>query len=174
MLLPRGNRQPTTTGTHFQPPGWQLNRMDDFNQWLFGVVPEHDLLSDERTDLLAMRFFISRKPERPTLDLEEFARLAELADFSKVECAPPGGRDCCRSRNGDAAQCVVWHAMLGGVDKFEPVSGGGQMDHAEEAVGELIVSGGDGAVDFQLAEHPLDAIALLVERSVMFGLHAPV
>jgi hypothetical protein len=24
---------------------------------------------------------------------------------------------------------------LGGVDKFEPVSGGGEMDHAEEAVG---------------------------------------
>ncbi|TWH78271.1 hypothetical protein IQ25_04227, partial [Novosphingobium taihuense] len=31
---------------------------------------------------------------------------------------------------------------LGGVDKFEPVSGGGEMDHPEEAVGQLIVSGG--------------------------------
>ncbi|TWH84519.1 hypothetical protein IQ25_02274, partial [Novosphingobium taihuense] len=51
---------------------------------------------------------------------------------------------------------------LGGVDKFEPVSGGGEMDHPEEAVGQLIVSGGDGAVDFKLPEHALDAIALLV------------
>ncbi len=44
---------------------------------------------------------------------------------------------------------------LGGVDKFEPVSGGGDMDHAEEAVGELIVAGGDGTVDLEMAEHAL-------------------
>jgi uncharacterized protein GlcG (DUF336 family) len=51
---------------------------------------------------------------------------------------------------------------LGGVDKFEPVSGGGEMDHAEEAVGQLIVSGGNGPVDLQVTEHTLDAISLLV------------
>ena len=45
------------------------------------------------------------------------------------------------------------------MDKFEPVSGGGEMDHSEEAVGQLIVSGGDGAVDFELPEHALDAVA---------------
>ncbi len=38
--------------------------------------------------------------------------------------------------------------VLGRVDKFEPVSGGGDMDHVEEAFGELVVAGGDGAVDF--------------------------
>jgi uncharacterized protein GlcG (DUF336 family) len=48
------------------------------------------------------------------------------------------------------------------VDKFEPVSGGGEMDHAEEAVGQLIVSGGNGPVDLQVTEHTLDAISLLV------------
>jgi len=57
------------------------------------------------------------------------------------------------------------------VDKFEPVSGGGDMDHAEEAVGELVVAGGDGAVDFEMTEHALDAVLLLVERAVMFDLH---
>ncbi len=51
---------------------------------------------------------------------------------------------------------------LGGVDKFEPVSSGGEVDHPEEAVGQLIVTGGDGAVDLELPEHALDAIALLV------------
>ena len=61
--------------------------------------------------------------------------------------------------------------VLGGVDKFEPVSGGGDMDHAEEAVGELVVAGGDGAVDFEMTEHALDAVLLLVERAVMFDLH---
>ncbi len=32
---------------------------------------------------------------------------------------------------------AVVFLALGGVDKFEPVSGGGDMDHAEEAFGEL-------------------------------------
>ena len=63
---------------------------------------------------------------------------------------------------------------LGGVDKFEPVSCGGEMDHAEEAVGQLIVAGCDGAIDLEMAEHTLDAVALLVERPVMFDLHAAV
>jgi uncharacterized protein GlcG (DUF336 family) len=64
--------------------------------------------------------------------------------------------------------------MLGGVDKFEPVSGGGKMDHANEAVGQLIVSGGDGAIDLQVSEHALDTVALLVEDSVILNLHAAV
>lgn len=63
---------------------------------------------------------------------------------------------------------------LGGVDKFEPVSGAGEMNHAEEAIGQLVVAGGDGPVDLELTEHALDAVALLVERSVMFDLHPPV
>lgn len=37
------------------------------------------------------------------------------------------------------------------------------MDHAEEAVGQLIVAGGDGAIDLEVTEHALDAVALLVE-----------
>lgn len=63
---------------------------------------------------------------------------------------------------------------LGGVDEFEPISGGCYVDHAHEAVGELIVSGGNCAVDFQPAEHALDAITLLVEHPVMFNLHPTV
>ncbi len=63
---------------------------------------------------------------------------------------------------------------LGGVDKFEPVSGGGEMGHAEEAVGQLVVAGRDGTVDLKVAEHALDAIALLVERAVMLDLHTAV
>jgi hypothetical protein len=48
------------------------------------------------------------------------------------------------------------------------------MDHAEEALGELVVVGGDGSVGFEMPEHALDAVALFVERSVIFGLHAAV
>lgn len=35
--------------------------------------------------------------------------------------------------------------QLGEVDKFKPVSGGGDVDQAEEAVGELVIAGGKGA-----------------------------
>jgi len=63
---------------------------------------------------------------------------------------------------------------LGGVDNFEPVFGGREVDHAEEAAGELVVAGGDGTVDLEVTEHALDAVALLVERSVIFDLHAAV
>lgn len=51
---------------------------------------------------------------------------------------------------------------LGGVEKFEPVSGSGERDHSKDAVGQLIVSGGFGAVDLELSEHALDPVALLV------------
>lgn len=59
---------------------------------------------------------------------------------------------------------------LGGVDKFKPVSSGGDMYHAEEAFGELVVAGGDSAVDFEAAEEAFDMIAFLVERPVVFDL----
>lgn len=59
---------------------------------------------------------------------------------------------------------------LGGVDEFEPVPGGGNMDHAHQAFGELIVPSCDSAVDFQASEHALDAFVLFVERQVMFDL----
>lgn len=35
----------------------------------------------------------------------------------------------------------------GSVDEFEPVSCGGNMNPADETLGELAVSGGNGAVD---------------------------
>jgi len=48
------------------------------------------------------------------------------------------------------------------------------MDHPEKAVGQLILSGGDGPVDLKVAEHALDPVALFVECSIVFDLHAAV
>jgi len=48
------------------------------------------------------------------------------------------------------------------------------MDHAQEAVGQLVVAGGDGTVDLEMAEHALDAVTLLVELPIMLDLHAAV
>ncbi|WP_440981850.1 hypothetical protein [Shinella sumterensis] len=50
------------------------------------------------------------------------------------------------------------------MDKIEPVSGIGEMNQAGEAVRELILSGCKGTVDFWMAEHSLDAVAIAVER----------
>ncbi len=68
----------------------------------------------------------------------------------------------------------IWNVGLGGMEKFKPGSGCGDMDYSKEAVGELFASGGDGAVDFQVSEHLLDAVALLVESSLLVDLEASV
>jgi hypothetical protein len=58
-------------------------------------------------------------------------------------------------------------STLGGVDEFEQVAGGSDLDHAEGAFGELVVLGGDRAIDLEMTKHALDTIALLVEGAVM-------
>lgn len=60
------------------------------------------------------------------------------------------------------------------MDKFEPVSGRGEMNHAKEAAGQLVLAGGDGTVDLKVAEDALNAIALLIERRVIVDFHAAV
>lgn len=45
------------------------------------------------------------------------------------------------------------------------------MDHAHETGGELIVSGCEGAVDFQPAEHELDTVALIIKRPLIPSRH---
>ncbi|HTG39453.1 MAG TPA: hypothetical protein VL973_11680 [Sphingomonas sp.] len=60
------------------------------------------------------------------------------------------------------------------MDEFELVSGGGCIDHAEESVGQLVVAGGNGAIDLEMAEHALDAIALSVERPILIDFHTAV
>jgi hypothetical protein len=48
------------------------------------------------------------------------------------------------------------------------------MDHGEEAFRELVVSGCDGAVDFQATEEALDLVAFLLERPVILDFHLAV
>lgn len=66
-----------------------------------------------------------------------------------------GPHNCHEARTGQRGQ--IWASM--GRWQY-----GRNMDHAEKAVGQLIVSGGDGAVDLEMAEHALDAITLRNER----------
>lgn len=55
---------------------------------------------------------------------------------------------------------------LGAVDKFEAVFHCGDIEHGEETFGEFVISCRDGAVDLEVAEHALDAVALPVEAFV--------
>lgn len=64
--------------------------------------------------------------------------------------------------------------QLGGIGKFEPVSFGGEVDHTEEAAGQFVVAGRDGAVNLEVVEHALDAVALLLQRPVIFDLRPAV
>lgn len=57
---------------------------------------------------------------------------------------------------------------------FEPVSGGRDLEHADETGRWLVVSDSDGAVEFQATEHALNAVAVLIERPVMLDLYAAV
>lgn len=59
----------------------------------------------------------------------------------------------------------VWN--LGGAAKFEPVSDGGDLDHDEEVISGLIISGCNAALGFQAAEAGPDIIALAVQHAVM-------
>ena len=57
--------------------------------------------------------------------------------------------------------------VLGGVDKFDPITRGCEIEHSKEAIGELVVPCGDGTVDLEMAEHPFDAVALAVKTLVV-------
>lgn len=43
---------------------------------------------------------------------------------------------------------------------------GGEMERIEERGGELVVARGDGAVDFEMADHALDAVAIAIDAAV--------
>nr|WP_244182042.1 hypothetical protein [Blastomonas natatoria] len=60
------------------------------------------------------------------------------------------------------------------MDKFEPVSDCGDMDDAEETLGELVVTGCDSAVDFHATEEAFDVVSFTVERPIMFDLYPAV
>src|SRR5579883_1704294 len=63
-------------------------------------------------------------------------------------------------------QAAIVATALGPVDKFAAIAESRQMQHTEEALGKLVIAGGDCAVDFEMAEHALDAVTLPVETLV--------
>jgi hypothetical protein len=52
------------------------------------------------------------------------------------------------------------------VNRFDPVPGRRQAEHAEEAVRKIVVASGDGAIDLGVTQHAFDAVALLVDALI--------
>ena len=91
---------------------------------------------------IATQFVQSRSDSAPGMASAAFRKrysVAELPQAGQMSPPPPIRPIDVRLRASSAGS--QWSAGLGGVDKFEPVSGGGDMNHAEEAFGELVVSG---------------------------------
>ena len=42
------------------------------------------------------------------------------------------------------------------MDEFEQVAGSCDLDHAKEALGELVISGSDGSIDVEMTEQALE------------------
>jgi cyclohexanone monooxygenase len=80
----RDNRATNPDWAASLPPGWQRDRMENFNALTSGRVIEEDLVMDGWTEII--RNLISMANYRgKNLSGEEVARLMELADFEKME-----------------------------------------------------------------------------------------
>ncbi len=66
-------------------PGWQRERMDNFNTLVSGGYAEVDLVSDGWTDIIAKLLIRLRSQEKIDLSAESLAHNMELADFEKME-----------------------------------------------------------------------------------------
>ncbi len=79
----RGNRPTDHEWARSLAPGWQRQRMDNFNLIVSGACVETDLVQDGWTDLFSDLTLAYLAGDRATLAPEEMARLTELADFRK-------------------------------------------------------------------------------------------
>lgn len=77
----RGNK-PTDPGwSSSLQPGWQRDRMANFNAWVSGAAPTEDLVDDGWTSLFHGVLSAWRPSDDSQLTLESAMRLAERADF---------------------------------------------------------------------------------------------
>ena len=81
----RGNKPTDTDWFANLEPGWQRERMDNFDILVSGMPADRDLVQDGWTDLFR-ELVLSWAPKDGTpLAPEEIVRLAEIADFRKGE-----------------------------------------------------------------------------------------
>ena len=81
----RNNRPTDPEWAASLTPGWQRERMDNFNTLVSGGYAEVDLVNDGWTDIIANLLIRLRSQEKVDLSPESLARNMELADFEKME-----------------------------------------------------------------------------------------
>lgn len=80
----RNNRPTDAEWQKSLEPGWQQNRMDNFNTLVSGGVQEVDLVNDGWTDIIGNLLVMARKGGMGRTP-EEMAETVQLADFQKME-----------------------------------------------------------------------------------------
>ncbi len=81
----RNNRPTDLQWAASLEPGWQKERMNNFNALVSGGFAEVDLVNDGWTDIIGNLLIRLRQDASPDLSPEGLARNLELADFEKME-----------------------------------------------------------------------------------------
>ncbi|MDP9235875.1 MAG: NAD(P)/FAD-dependent oxidoreductase [Chloroflexota bacterium] len=81
----RANRPTDPEWAESLQPGWQQDRMDNFNILVSGGFQDIDLVSDGWTDIIRKLLVMVRADDAPDISPEGLAKTMELADFEKME-----------------------------------------------------------------------------------------
>lgn len=81
----RNNRPTDPAWAQSLTPGWQQERMDNFNILVSGGFADKDLVNDGWTDIIGNILLLARKKMEAGETVENPAELMQLADFKKME-----------------------------------------------------------------------------------------
>jgi len=81
----RNNRPTDPQWAQNLEPGWQQNRMDNFNTLVSGGFAKEDLVQDGWTDIIGNILLLARKKMEAGEVVDNPAELMQLADFKKME-----------------------------------------------------------------------------------------
>jgi cyclohexanone monooxygenase len=81
----RNNRDTDPEWAASLGPGWQKQRMDNFNTLVSGGFADEDMVSDGWTDIIGKLLVMLRRDASAAADADALARTMELADFEKME-----------------------------------------------------------------------------------------
>jgi cyclohexanone monooxygenase len=81
----RANRPTDPKWAESLRPGWQQERMDNFNVLVSGGFQNIDLVSDGWTDIIRKLLVMVKTDDAPDISPEGLAKTMELADFEKME-----------------------------------------------------------------------------------------
>jgi len=81
----RGNRPTDPEWVKTLKPGWQKHRMENFNTLISGGPQDVDLVNDGWTDIIRnLGGLLIARNKDSAISMEEIGRLAEIADFKKM------------------------------------------------------------------------------------------